>query len=525
VEAVLIVVPAIVAQKKRGLLQREIEREGELVDSLSMMAFFKSLTLLLLLAIVQGKPNQRDEDYYGDQANEYGDYSYDEDPQDMQDDVDGQSRESPNSISKVRPVIVSQPEHLVVDNGMTISLPCLVDQIPAGVQIMWQKLDSKKTIIAVGEMVIDPQLNGRAFVTVTEKGSTLAIGAAKTEDAGQYKCEVAVQQNPPELKHTVDIRAPPSISSHSPASIEVEKGQDVTLSCKGTGAPSPAIKWTRVGHKMPGGENFVESDSVTFTRVTRKHAGIYKCTASNGHGQGATKQMEVVVRYKPEVDVSEVFVHKKAGDEAELVCTVHAFPPATVRWYKSGSEVLESERVKVQHRGGRHALTVKQIERSDFGEYSCRASNEIGSSGDKSVKLSGHAMPATFKSSQSGSEESKFLIEWTSFSFSQITDFKLETKPASYGSWQAVIASKVEGPSKEPGPFLYSGKSYLTDLQGATQYQARISANNGEGWGEPGPAWNFATKGAEPSVKAGAGVQSASILLLISCFALLVKSV
>ena len=29
-----------------------------------------------------------------------------------------------------RPVIVSQPEHLVVDNGMTISLPCIVDQIP-----------------------------------------------------------------------------------------------------------------------------------------------------------------------------------------------------------------------------------------------------------------------------------------------------------------------------------------------------------------------------------------------------------
>ena len=29
--------------------------------------------------------------------------------------------------------------------------------------------------------------------------------------------------------------------------------------------------------------------------------------------------------------------------------------------YKSGSEVLESERVKVQHRGGRHALTIKQV--------------------------------------------------------------------------------------------------------------------------------------------------------------------
>ena len=35
-----------------------------------------------------------------------------------------------NVVFLRRPVIVSQPEHLVVDNGMTISLPCIVDQIP-----------------------------------------------------------------------------------------------------------------------------------------------------------------------------------------------------------------------------------------------------------------------------------------------------------------------------------------------------------------------------------------------------------
>ena len=34
---------------------------------------------------------------------------------------------------------------------------------------------------------------------------------------------------------------------------------------------------------------------------------------------------------------------------------------------------------------------------------------------------------------------------------------KIFCRPASYGSWQAQTASKVEGPSKEPGPFLYSG--------------------------------------------------------------------
>ena len=36
-------------------------------------------------------------------------------------------------------------------------------------------------------------------------------------------------------------------------------------------------------------------------------------------------------------------------------------------------------------------------------------------------------------------------------------------RPAAYGSWQAQIASKVEGPSKEPGPFLYSGMILFDD--------------------------------------------------------------
>ena len=39
-------------------------------------------------------------------------------------------------------------------------------------------------------------------------------------------------------------------------------------------------------------------------------------------------------------------------------------------------------------------------------------------------------------------------------------------RPASYGSWQAQIATKVEGPSKEPGPFLYSGMILSDDDYG-----------------------------------------------------------
>ena len=45
------------------------------------------------------------------------------------------------------------------------------------------------------------------------------------------------------------------------------------------------------------------------------------------------------------------------------------------------------------------------------------------------------------------------------------------------------------------GAFHFAGKQFLTDLQPAAPYRARVSAKNGEGWGKPGPEWNFATKG------------------------------
>ena len=76
-----------------------------------------------------------------------------------------------------------------------------------------------------------------------------------------------------------------------------KKGDDVTLNCKGSGSPKPIVKWSRVGKMMPDGSSEIESDMVTFGDVSRKHAGIYKCSANNGHGKEASKQVEVVVEY------------------------------------------------------------------------------------------------------------------------------------------------------------------------------------------------------------------------------------
>ena len=130
--------------------------------------------------------------------------------------------------------------------------------ILGAISIIWSKEDEKKTIIAMGTRLFDQEYKDRASVTVDDKGSTLTIGIAKSEDAGQYKCSVAVKKNPPEIKHTVRIRgsiilvsrsnnlyfpAPPSIESSTPSILMAKKGDDVTLNCKGSGSPKPT-KWT-----------------------------------------------------------------------------------------------------------------------------------------------------------------------------------------------------------------------------------------------------------------------------------------
>ena len=51
--------------------------------------------------------------------------------------------------------------------------------LPAGVQIIWSKVDSHSTQIAIGTVVVAPEYMERATVTEDARGSTLHIGIAK----------------------------------------------------------------------------------------------------------------------------------------------------------------------------------------------------------------------------------------------------------------------------------------------------------------------------------------------------------
>lgn len=459
--------------------------------------------LAALVTISQGYPNREDE-YYNEQEYQY---DYDDDKVDY-------SEENRRDEISFRPQIVSDPVKLDVDNGMTIRLPCLVDKLPAGVQIIWSKVDSHSTQIAIGTVVVAPEYMERATVTEDARGSTLHIGIAKSGDAGKYKCSVAVRGEQPSLNHEVRIRAPPSVDVSTPSLLEVKKGDDVTLNCRASGKPAPVVKWARVGKLMPDGSSEIQSDVVTFSNVNRKHAGTYRCTADNGHGREASKTVEVAVEYRPEIEVTEMFVHSQVGeDSVELVCSVHAHPRPAVAWVRRGQgELTNSGRVKLENIGSRHTLTIAQVRAEDFGEYECRATNSLGSQ-QAVIELSGLASSPEFTSDQAGSTETEFLLQWRTKSFTPVTQFRLEVRERGTSSWRSYTVT-----AHKDGAYHWAGKQFLSDLSGATQYQARVSAENAEGWSKPGKAWSFATLGAVPSpasVTGAAPMVSSSLVTIV----------
>ena len=57
--------------------------------------------------------------------------------------------------------------------------------LSAGVQIIWSKVDSHSTQIAIGTVVVAPEYMDRATVTEDQRGSTLHIGIAKVNKVNQ----------------------------------------------------------------------------------------------------------------------------------------------------------------------------------------------------------------------------------------------------------------------------------------------------------------------------------------------------
>nr|CAD7441540.1 unnamed protein product [Timema bartmani] len=173
-----------------------------------------------------------------------------------------------------------------------------------------------------------------------------------------------------------------------------------------------------------------------------------------------------------------------------------------VMWYQDSLLLDPTERRSMETRGNKHTLTIRQVQSSDFGNYSCVADNSLGRA-KKYMELSGRPSPAEFRSAPFSRSWDSYNLTWGVESYPPLEEVRLlyrklnmnETyqKP---GKWHDVILQPQNGET-----FTHVMSYNIRGLDHGSVFEAIIQAKNRYGWNEVSDLYQFYTRGAEPEME------------------------
>eukprot|EP00094_Tigriopus_californicus_P007073 TCALIF_06809-PA protein Name:"Similar to LAC Lachesin (Schistocerca americana)" AED:0.10 eAED:0.10 QI:0/0.83/0.71/1/0.83/0.85/7/550/467 len=395
---------------------------------------------------------------------------------------------SSNSFSQSEPTIVTDGEVFRVQIGETLLLPCQVRDLGPMI-LLWKK--GTRVLTAGGLQV-------RRDDRFNLQGTNLQIKDIEREDSGEYVCELETdEEQPTAIVHSVEILVPPTISTEpSNGQIVVKRGTTVSLSCEARGHPQPQLSWSKSHDQMPKSDITSSGSTLILADVTRHHAGVYKCHASNGVGQDATQDIHLQVLYEPEVKAERPVVHGGVGYQVELVCLVYSEPAADVLWYKDTMLLDSNGKRYMQQKGNRFTMLIRSLELDDFGNYSCSASNMLGKS-KANVRVQGNPNTPIFNSRVDSRSPTSYKLSWITESYTMIEEYRLlyrklpddPTKDIVY-AYNNIIINGVGTHG-----FEHHQSYILENLIPNSMYEAQIQAKNKFGWSGVSDKFQFFTRG------------------------------
>ncbi|XP_070550368.1 cell adhesion molecule Dscam1-like [Ptychodera flava] len=216
----------------------------------------------------------------------------------------------------------------------------------------------------------------------------LTIESAQRHHAGAYTCESNNTLYTGDTGYgydtiELDVQYRPVVDDGHAYCIG---GDSVDLVCVVYEAnPYPnSFTWTKDGDHVSSGQTY------NIPKCDLSHAGIYTCTAANvfhdgteGRDEGMT---ELVVHLRPTILTDDIqTLEVEAGDNVTLVCRADAYPVATILWRDNKDQPITGDEpnreiITPEPEGtiSTSTLHITDIQDSDFGEYNCTATNEIG---------------------------------------------------------------------------------------------------------------------------------------------------
>ncbi|TRY87102.1 hypothetical protein DNTS_009172, partial [Danionella cerebrum] len=282
-------------------------------------------------------------------------------------------------------VVKIHPERVQVAQGVPVTLRCQVSGYPPH-YFHWSRQD------------------GRPISSSAERrrqGEELHFPRVQANDAGVYICTCRDQRSSNTSKAEIVVTTLPSkpieVFIEEPKAQTARVGFTANFICTAKSQlPAYTLVWTRKGYGKLPNRAMDFNGILTIQNVQPEDAGIYVCTGSNmlGMDEGSA------VLYVPEASQSQMFYtayemfegHGKPaegaqpvatvnpsmltvqqGQLAEFRCTVTGSPTPAVEWIGGSGKRISSKAVI---RNGH--LIISSTDRSDDGEYICKALNTHG---------------------------------------------------------------------------------------------------------------------------------------------------
>ncbi|KAF1387600.1 hypothetical protein PFLUV_G00081540 [Perca fluviatilis] len=237
---------------------------------------------------------------------------------------------------------------------------------------------------------------------VDETSSKLDIKNATMKDMGRYTCACDFESgHRDDVSTQLYVYEGPSFGSTTTYH-EFLEGTDGVVPCLVTGQPAVDVHWlrdkedisTNVGKRV----RQLPDNTVLIEKVKREDAGTYVCQAQI-RGRPIYKQLSVsvVINAPPSVHLREEVKKVMAGSETNvsLLCLVDGLPKPNITW--TIPRLFDPSHH--QFNSDRSQLTIKSVDRADFGEYICTATNKIAES-SATIMLHVYEAPEVFVSAE-----------------------------------------------------------------------------------------------------------------------------
>uniref|UniRef100_T1IIA6 Muscle M-line assembly protein unc-89 n=1 Tax=Strigamia maritima TaxID=126957 RepID=T1IIA6_STRMM len=231
----------------------------------------------------------------------------------------------------------------------------------------------------------------------------LTIDKCTEEDGGKYSVNAANEHSEDTSEAVLSIKVPPEIVPPTDQ-VVLPKGS-ATVEATVTGVPQPKVCWCKDGKPLTEGAKFkVTSDdkkgvyTLAMNQVDLDDGGDYEIVAENEAGTLKKAFKLLFTTAEPKFTKSLTSQSVKPTTSVQMDVEVDGIPLPVVTWMFGGSEISSDDHVTLKQNSDRsYSLLIAKFDKTDEGEYECKAKSPVGQAVSKGKLLVKHEKPSFTK--------------------------------------------------------------------------------------------------------------------------------